>query len=541
MKQGTVLLGALLLVFLLGSARGLAAGPRLVDEGRTLILLDEVREPQEKRQPGITLAGDRVTGGRQVRIAGHGITQLREIAAVCGGRNWQLRLSDFRQTPETNVATYDVPGDVVAQVLNSPECSLLIAGARIAIPRELVSAVWALPGSAPQLPPGKSASSSASTATPAESCAVRTPGGDPSRISPGERVKAVKAIEALGALRDWTTGPQGKDKAEYASRVANTDKLVGEYLAGGQQGGQGELASAIRAAMSCFKEALRVWPNVNQSWLSAVENVRGVERYLNVKSPAERQEEERTRRTEVEAKQQEVKHREATNANSLDRLVTGRVLEKIKHLKASSNDPAGDYFIGSPEEQKHIVRAFVADNSKSDPTYLYIAANTAYRIGQVKEAGFLFYAAQIRKAFDYKRYGLGEADGNNIQTYWGFLNATTGVAVNPAILRKPQEFSEVVDMIGKWQVVPVDDALYPKEYYGSYAVSRDQWPALAAALKQEFMDKFGNKYKKVLSDSKNVEAFNFVQDYNFGKIPHNPENDRKYQEYLKVIKKAIAE
>jgi hypothetical protein len=124
------------------------------------------------------------------------------------------------------------------------------------------------------------------------------------------------------------------------------------------------------------------------------------------------------------------------------------------------NDPAGDYFIASREQQKNIVSAFVEDNSKSDPTYLYLAANTAYRIGEMKEAAFLFYAAQIRKRFDYKRYGLGDANGNNVQTYWGFLNQTLGESLNPAITRSPREFSEVVDMLGKWQVVPADDALY---------------------------------------------------------------------------------
>ena len=310
MKQGVVLLGALLVLFSVGGARALAAEPRVTEDGQTLILLEEVREPQGKRQPGITLTGNRLTGGRQVRVAGHGIAPLQEMAAVCGGRSWRLGLSDFRQTPERNVATYEVPGEVVTQVLNSPECALLIAGARILIPRELVSAVWGLPGSAQQLVPGSSAAASAPTATPAEPCAVRTPGGDPSRISPGERIRSIKAIEALGALRDWANGPQGKGKADYASRVAKAEMVVDEYLAGGQ-GGQGELASAIRAAMNCFKEALQAWPQVNQPWSSAAENVRGTERYLNVKPLAERQEEERTKRMELEAKQQEAKQRKA--------------------------------------------------------------------------------------------------------------------------------------------------------------------------------------------------------------------------------------
>src|ERR1700723_1942692 len=60
----------------------------------------------------------------------------------------------------------------------------------------------------------------------------------------------------------------------------------------------------------------------------------------------------------------------------------------IESLRATVNDPAGDYFIASREQQKNIVSAFVEDNSKSDPTCLYLAANTAYRIGEIKEAAF---------------------------------------------------------------------------------------------------------------------------------------------------------
>jgi hypothetical protein len=55
----------------------------------------------------------------------------------------------------------------------------------------------------------------------------------------------------------------------------------------------------------------------------------------------------------------------------------------IESLRATVNDPAGDYFIASHEDQKNIVSAFVEDNSKSDPTSLYLAANTAYRIGEI--------------------------------------------------------------------------------------------------------------------------------------------------------------
>ncbi len=213
--------------------------------------------------------------------------------------------------------------------------------------------------------------------------------------------------------------------------------------------------------------------------------------------------------------------------------------KRIESLRATANDPAGDYFIGSPDEQKNIVSAFVEDNSKSDPTFLYLAANTAYRTGEIKEAAFLFYAAQIRKRFDYKRYGLGDANGNNIQTYWGFLNQTIGESVNPAITRRPQEFSEVVDMLAKWQVVPADDALYVHTMYGAYALPKNQWQAAADSIKKDFMDNYGFKLKKFLSNPENAQAFIFFQDYNLGHIPHTPENDQKYEKYRDTVNKGL--
>ena len=216
--------------------------------------------------------------------------------------------------------------------------------------------------------------------------------------------------------------------------------------------------------------------------------------------------------------------------------VTAKLIES---LRATVNDPAGDYFIASREQQKNIVSAFVEDNSKSDPTYLYLAANTAYRIGEIKEAAFLFYAAQIRKRFDYTRYGLGKANGDNIQTYWGFLNQTLVESVPSAITRKPQEFSEVIDMLDKWQVVPADDALYIKTMYGAYVLPKNQWQAAGDSIKKDFMDNYGYKHKRFLSNPENAEALAFVHDYNFNQIPHTPENDRKFQKCRDIVNKGL--
>jgi hypothetical protein len=75
-------------------------------------------------------------------------------------------------------------------------------------------------------------------------------------------------------------------------------------------------------------------------------------------------------------------------------------------LKASSNDPAGDAFVGSRESLMPLIDDFVADSSMASPMFLYFAANTAFRLGRIEDSAFLFYAAQLRRAVDFQRYNI---------------------------------------------------------------------------------------------------------------------------------------
>ena len=209
-------------------------------------------------------------------------------------------------------------------------------------------------------------------------------------------------------------------------------------------------------------------------------------------------------------------------------------VEKIKGFEVAKN-VGNDYFIGSPDEQSSIVDEFVNDNSMSDSVYLYIAANTAQIINRPKEAMFLFFSAQLRKRLDIKRFGLGDADGDNVQTYLGYLNEGAGQAINPLAVQNPKLYSEAIRMIEKWDIIPADNANYPIESYGTVKMSKDQIQEVSKGTKESFLNDFAYKQEKALDDPKVLAAMVFLQDYNFGKIPHSSENDKKYQEYRKVV------
>jgi len=195
-------------------------------------------------------------------------------------------------------------------------------------------------------------------------------------------------------------------------------------------------------------------------------------------------------------------------------------VERLKALKTSSNDPAGDAFVDSRERLMPLIDAFVADNSLASPMFLYLAANTAFRLGRVEDAAFLFYGAQLRRAVDFQRYNIETtANSNNAATYLGFLNQTTGEAINPAILRLPAAFTSVIARLEQWDVVASRRAFYPEfaEAKG-FKISEADWPELARRTKQGFMDQFGKRMVTLLGDKQYFEAFSFVQRVNLGEI-----------------------
>ena len=130
-------------------------------------------------------------------------------------------------------------------------------------------------------------------------------------------------------------------------------------------------------------------------------------------------------------------------------------VERLRALTGSANDPAGDVFTGTPAALNAVLDAMAADSSLVGPMQLFLASSTALRLARMEDAGFFFYAAQVRAAFDFERFDVSaRADGNNAATYLGFLRHTIGEQVNPAIMREPAKFAAVVTRLERWEVVP---------------------------------------------------------------------------------------
>ena len=218
-------------------------------------------------------------------------------------------------------------------------------------------------------------------------------------------------------------------------------------------------------------------------------------------------------------------------------------IEMLKGLKSTSNDPAGDQFGGSREALTQVVDAIVNDSSLVSPMYLFLASKTAFNLNRVADAAFLFYAAQLRTAFDFERLSAADprADGNNAATYLGFLRQTIGGSVNPAIMREPKQFAAVMDRLDAWPLVPAREAYYPEfDTAKGFKVPPERWADTAATIKNGFMTQFGRRQARLLNDAEYFEAFRFVQSMNFGELPATPDNRDRLQKDMATMKAAEA-
>jgi TonB family protein len=188
-------------------------------------------------------------------------------------------------------------------------------------------------------------------------------------------------------------------------------------------------------------------------------------------------------------------------------------VDRLKALPATSNDPAGDAFTGTPQALNALLDAIAADSSLVGPMQLLLASNTALRLQRVEDAGFFLYAAQVRAAFDFERYDASrKADGNNAATYLGFLNQTIGEQVNPAIMRDRARFAAAIARIERWDPTPAAGAYHPEFADATLKLPQARWAAAASAIKEQFLTGFGRRTRTLLNDPEYYEAFTLVQD-----------------------------
>jgi hypothetical protein len=116
--------------------------PRLTDEGRTLVLMDEVRAPSHQRQPEIRLGTNENTGAPQVQVAGASIAPPPTIAISCSWSRRSISLSNFSPGALRNVASYEVRENIAKMARDEVGCHIALGRTVLPLPRDMLSIVW---------------------------------------------------------------------------------------------------------------------------------------------------------------------------------------------------------------------------------------------------------------------------------------------------------------------------------------------------------------------------------------------------------------
>lgn len=190
--------------------------PSLSEDGSRLTLLDEIRNPPERRQPLIALEFVPDRGSRHIRVAGHGMQAPATVDLRCGARTWRLGRTLLSITPSRNQAFFGVQKETVEALLTWPRCRLLLVGVQIPIPRDLLWAVW------------RDRSKSDKAPRLLEGDVVSVIGGDSIRVRIQDHIETVRylGIDAL-RVRDPTRPEVDSDRA---ATVINRALVEGQRL-----------------------------------------------------------------------------------------------------------------------------------------------------------------------------------------------------------------------------------------------------------------------------------------------------------------------
>ena len=159
---------------------------------------------------------------------------------------------------------------------------------------------------------------------------------------------------------------------------------------------------------------------------------------------------------------------------------------------------------------------FILTNSQRAPALaLFMAAAGAQGSQRVEDAAFLFYAGQLRARLDLARFPPKGAGGDSPAVAIGALSSQIGQAINPAIMREPKSFKNVVEKVAAW--MPTTPADYDPGWEFTSKTSEATAMEEFNARREDLVSHFRG-LSTLLNDPEYFTAFKTLQDYNLGSL-----------------------
>jgi hypothetical protein len=186
----------------------------------------------------------------------------------------------------------------------------------------------------------------------------------------------------------------------------------------------------------------------------------------------------------------------------------------------------------SPEVARAALTEVLAHPTTTPTTALYLAAGAALQSGQLADAGFLFYAARIRAAFDQALFPPEGTGGNSPLVALGALQFQLGSVLNPTLMADPKAYARVVKKVKAWKPEA------PADYQPGWQYSRrTTLPVAESAIRElraKFIEQMGGM-STLLNDPEYFAAMRTVQKFNLGKDAERPTREA-YDAALKTMR-----
>ena len=142
---------------------------------------------------------------------------------------------------------------------------------------------------------------------------------------------------------------------------------------------------------------------------------------------------------------------------------------------------------------------------------LCVSSSVALRLHRLEDAGFLFYAGQIRAEFDKALFPPIGRGGDNPLVALGVLRVQLGNRLSPALMAEPQLFARVSAKVKSWK------PRVPPGFEPGWDYSRKgnlkQAEGAMADTRTEIVSQLG-ELSMLLQDATYFAAFKTAQDYN---------------------------
>lgn len=185
---------------------------------------------------------------------------------------------------------------------------------------------------------------------------------------------------------------------------------------------------------------------------------------------------------------------------------------------------------------------YILNNSGSAPSVaMFLAAAGAYRLGRLEDAAFLFYAAKLRARLDMERFVPVGTGGNSPGVAIGALSHSLGGAINPAVMRRPEAYANVVKRLESWDLYA--RAPYNPGWEYSKILPEKDARALGEKYKAEYLS-VAKGMSTLLNNAEYFQAFLVVQNFNFSSYkeqqrPELIEKKDQAEKRLRVIEEKM--